>query len=159
MAIPPARSRMSRGPTCSPMLDFASPYARKLGLTLSHEDGRIVVTMPPGDGVAGRPGFLHGGAISGLLDYAAWVTVMDALEDGVRIKPVGITVDFMRGGQMEPAYAAAQIVRLGRRIANVVATAWQEDEAKPIASVRMTFLVERGLPPSPARGDRYILNN
>jgi uncharacterized protein (TIGR00369 family) len=126
------------------MPDFASPYACKLGLTLSHEDGRVVVTMPPGDGVAGRPGFLHGGAISGLLDYAAWVTVMDALDEGVRIKPIGITVDFMRGGKMEPAYAAAQIVRLGRRIANVVATAWQEDEAKPIASANLKFLIDRG---------------
>lgn len=126
------------------MPEFASPYARTLGLTLSRETGRAVVTMAPGEGVSGRPGFLHGGAISGLLDYAAWVTVMDALEDGVRIKPVGITVDFMRGGRMENAHAAAIVVRLGRRIANVVATAWQEDETKPIATATLKFLVVRG---------------
>ena len=125
------------------MTEFASPYARTLGLTLSRDSGRAIVTMAPGVSVGGRPGFLHGGAISGLLDYAAWVTVMDALDDGVRIKPVGITVDFMRGGRMEEAHASAQVVRLGRRIANVVATAWQEDEAKPIATATLKFLVVR----------------
>lgn len=125
------------------MPDFTSPYARTLGLTLSRDSGQAVVTMPPGDGVAGRPGFLHGGAISGLLDYAAWVTVMDALEDGVRVKPISITVDFMRGGKLENAHASAQITRLGRRIANVVATAWQDDAAKPIASANLKFLIER----------------
>jgi uncharacterized protein (TIGR00369 family) len=125
------------------MPDFTSPYARTLGLTLSHNSGRAVITMPPGEGVTGRPGFLHGGAISGLLDYAAWVTVMEALEDGVRVKPISITVDFMRGGRLENAHASAQIERLGRRIANVVATAWQEDETKPIASANLKFLVVR----------------
>jgi uncharacterized protein (TIGR00369 family) len=125
------------------MPEFSSPYARTLGLTMSRETGRALVTMAPGEGVSGRPGFLHGGAISGLLDYAAWVTLMDALSGEGRIKPISITVDFMRGGKLEDAHAAAQIVRLGRRIANVVATAWQEDEAKPIASANLKFLIVR----------------
>ena len=125
------------------MPDFTSPYARTLGLTLSRDSGRVVVTMAPGEGVAGRPGFLHGGAMSGLLDYAAWVALTDALDGAGRIKPISITVDFMRGGKMEDAHASAQIIRLGRRIANVVATAWQDDEAKPIASANLKFLVER----------------
>jgi uncharacterized protein (TIGR00369 family) len=125
------------------MPEFSSPYARTLGLTLSRETGRALVTMAPGEGVSGRPGFLHGGAISGLLDYAAWVTLMDSLAGEGRIKPISITVDFMRGGKLEDAHASAQVVRLGRRIANVVATAWQEDEAKPIASANLKFLIVR----------------
>ena len=124
---------------------FDSPYARTLGLTLGHRNGRPVVTMAPGTGVSGRPGFLHGGAISGLLDYAAWVTLTDALDaearGPARIKPIGITVDFMRGGKMEEAFAAATVVRLGRRIANVTATAWQDDEARPIARADLKFLI------------------
>lgn len=125
------------------MADLNSPYARLLGLTLARGDDRAVVSMPAGNGVAGRPGFLHGGAISGLLDYAAWVTLSDALEEGARIKPIAITVDFMRGGKLDTAHASAAIVREGRRIANVVATAWQDDEAKPIASANIKFLIER----------------
>lgn len=126
------------------MAEFSSPYARTLGLTVHHDADRIVVTMAPGDSVSGRPGFIHGGAIAGLLDYAAWVSLLDAIEDGARIRPIGITVDFMRGGRMEPARASARIERLGRRIANVIATAWQDDETKPIASANLKFLIERG---------------
>jgi len=125
------------------MPEFSSPYARTLGLTLTRDASRAVVTMAPGAGVSGRPGFLHGGAISGLLDYAAWVTLMDALAGEGRIKPISITVDFMRGGKLEDAHASAQVIRLGRRIANVIATAWQEDEAKPIASANLKFLIVR----------------
>jgi uncharacterized protein (TIGR00369 family) len=125
------------------MSDFASPYARTLGLTLAHEGDRIVVTMPEGDGVMGRPGFLHGGAIAGLLDYAAWATLLADLEDGAKIKPIAITVDFMRGGKPINSFASAVIVREGRRIANVIATAWQDDPAKPIASANLKFLIER----------------
>ena len=125
------------------MAEFSSPYARTLGLTVHHDGDRVVVTMAPGDGVSGRPGFIHGGAIAALLDHAAWVSLLDAIEDGARIKPIGITVDFMRGGRMEPAYASARIERLGRRVANVIATAWQDDAAKPIASANLKFLIAR----------------
>lgn len=125
------------------MAELNSPYARTLGLTVDRSGGRAVIMMPPGDGVSGRPGFLHGGAISGLLDYAAWVTVLDALDGEATIKPIGITVDFMRGGKLEPAYAAARVERLGRRVANVLTFAWQDDEDKPIASANLKFLVVR----------------
>lgn len=129
------------------MPEFSSPYARTLGLTLVCGDDGIVVTMP-GDasGVIGRPGFLHGGAIAGLLDYAAWTTLLHALDDGAAIKPIAITVDFMRGGHLVVTYASARIERLGRRIANVVATAWQDDPTKPIATATSKFMITRPEP-------------
>ena len=128
------------------MAEFRSPYAQTLGLLQRRDDARLIVTMPLSDGLLGRPAFLHGGAIAGLLDYAAWLTLLETLDEGARLKPIAITVDFMRGGKMQDTDAAATIVRLGRRIANVVATAWQEDEAKPIASANLKFLVERDSP-------------
>jgi uncharacterized protein (TIGR00369 family) len=125
-------------------IEFNSPYASVLQLTHRHDGNRRIVTMPFFDGTLGRPGFLHGGAIAGLLEYAAWTTLLDALEaDPARIKPINISVDFMRGGQMVDSYASAVIVRLGRRIANVVATAWQDDEAKPIATANLKLMLER----------------
>ena len=124
------------------MADFASPYANTLGLKLARGPDGLTVTMAASEGVIGRPGFLHGGAIAGLLDYAAWVTLMDALDSGATIKPIGITVDFMRGGKLIETYASARIERLGRRIANLVATAWQDDPAKPIATATLKFLID-----------------
>lgn len=125
------------------MAKLTSPYARTLGLTVDRSGARTIVMMAPGDGIGGRPGFIHGGAISGLLDYAAWVVLLDTIEGEARLKPIGITVDFMRGGKMELAFASAHVERLGRRVANVIATAWQDDEKKPIARADLKFLIER----------------
>ncbi|HEX8420699.1 MAG TPA: acyl-CoA thioesterase domain-containing protein, partial [Sphingomonas sp.] len=56
---------------------------------------------------------------------------------------VGVTVDFMRGGRDKPTRAAGRVTRLGGRVANVEATAWQDDPTRPIASARMNYLLVR----------------
>ena len=66
-----------------------------------------------------------------------------AEEGGGRIKPINVTVDFMRGGRDHDTLAAGIITRLGNRVANVEAVAWQDDRARPIASARMNYLIER----------------
>ena len=120
------------------------PYAELLGLTLDPEDGTTLM-MPFGDDVLGRPGFLHGGAISGLMEMAAIVALRYALADegGGRIKPINVTVDFMRGGRDKPTRSKGIVTRLGTRVANVEATAWQDDPARPIAAARMNYLIAR----------------
>ncbi len=122
------------------------PYARLLALRIQPgEDGDQIV-MPFGNDVLGRPGFLHGGAIAGLLEFAAFTALAKALgAERATMKPVTITVDYMRGGAeaLGDTYAAALIERLGKRIANVEAFAWQQDRARPIAAARINFLLER----------------
>jgi uncharacterized protein (TIGR00369 family) len=123
------------------------PYARLLDLRIVEADGGDLIVMPFGNDVLGRPHFLHGGAIAGLLEFAAFTALAKALGDEhATMKPVTITVDFMRGGAeaLGDTYAAALIERLGKRIANVEAFAWQQDRAKPIAAARINFLLERG---------------
>ena len=115
------------------------PYAELLGLTA---DG-IRLTMPGGDVVMGRPDFLHGGAIAGLLEVAAVVALRAELEDGVRIKPINVTIDFLRGGQLVDTHAEGVVTKIGRRVANVEVFAWQEDRAKPVAGARMNHLLVR----------------
>ena len=125
------------------------PYAELLGLTVAPGDGPPVLVMPFADGVIGRPGFLHGGAIGGLLEMAAIAALQHALADegaddtGARIKPVNVTVDYMRGGRDKPTYGVGIVTRLGNRVANVEAVAWQDDRAKPIAAARMNYLIVR----------------
>ena len=122
------------------------PYAGLLGATLeTGDDGAPVLAMPFADAVLGRPGFLQGGAISGLMELAAIAALMHALaaEGGGRIKPITATVDFMRGGRDRMTRAAGTITRLGSRIANVEASAWQDDRTKPIARARMNYLIVR----------------
>ena len=123
------------------------PYADLLGLTVAgNEDGAPILSMPFGHGVTGRPGFLHGGAIGGLLEMAAFAALHAAFEDDARprIKPVNVTVDYMRGGREAETFALGRVTRLGNRVANLEAHAWQEDRAKPIAVARMNVLLKRG---------------
>jgi uncharacterized protein (TIGR00369 family) len=119
------------------------PYAALLGLRAERRGGELLWIMPFGDAVVGRPGFLHGGAIAGLLEFAALGTVEEALEEGMSVKPVNVSVDFLRGGTGHDTYASAVVTRLGARIANVEAHAWQQDRAKPIAAARMNLAVRR----------------
>jgi uncharacterized protein (TIGR00369 family) len=121
-----------------------SPYARLLGVSALREGDELLWVMPFGDNVLGRPGFLHGGAIAGLLEFAALGTLFDALsDDAVRVKPINVTVDFMRGGIDHDTFASAAITRLGNRVANVEAHAWQMDRAKPIAAAHMNLMLRR----------------
>jgi uncharacterized protein (TIGR00369 family) len=122
------------------------PYAELLGLsTRRTSEGETLWVMPFREEVVGRPGFLHGGAIAGLLEFAALGTLHAALgeEEGVSVKPINVSVDFMRGGIEHDTYAAATVTRLGNRVANVEAHAWQQDRAKPIAAARMNLLLRR----------------
>ncbi|WP_085808965.1 PaaI family thioesterase [Sphingomonas sp. TZW2008] len=122
------------------------PYAELLGATLEWEDGLPVLAMPFSHAVLGRPGFVQGGAITGLIEVAAIAALRHQLaaEGGGRIKPINVTVDFMRGGRERVTRAAGTVTRLGTRIANVEAIAWQDDRTKPIAAARMNYLIVRG---------------
>lgn len=127
-------------------MDPLPPYAQLLGLSTTRDKGETLWIMPFRQEVVGRPGFLHGGAIAGLLEFAALGALHEALGEntGVTIKPINVTVDFMRGGIDHDTMAAASITRLGNRVANVEAHAWQQDRRKPIAAAHMNLLLRRG---------------
>jgi len=121
------------------------PYAALLGLSTERGAEGVVLRMPFATPVLGRPGFLHGGAIAGLLEMAGLAALYDALDDEEppKVKPINVSVDFLRGGRDHDTLAIARITRLGSRVANVSAEAWQEDRAKPIAVARMNMLLDR----------------
>ena len=121
------------------------PYAQLLEIAPVSDDDPTLLTMPSAPTVLGRPGYLHGGAIGGLLEMAAIVALRHALaaDGGGQIKPINVTVDFMRGGREKPTFARGSVTRLGGRVANVEAIAWQDDPAKPIAAARMNYLILR----------------
>jgi uncharacterized protein (TIGR00369 family) len=120
------------------------PYAQLLKLRLDEREGGPVWVMPFHDDVVGRPGFLHGGAIAGLLEIASFSALSRALgEREAEMKPITVTVDYMRAGNATETFADAVVERLGARIANVEAYAWQSDRAAPIASARLNFLLKR----------------
>ena len=124
------------------------PYAQSLDMTVSGlHDGAPLIVMPFAQKVQGRPGFLHGGAISGLLEMAAVAAIAYALRerrDEARFKQVNVTVDFMRGGTPQPTFAVGTITRMGRTMANVEARAWQDNPEKLMATATLHYLLKRG---------------
>lgn len=119
------------------------PYAQLLRLRTEQHGDALRFVMPFHDDVVGRPGYLHGGAIAGLLEFAAFTALTRAIGEDVVKKPITVTVDYMRGGTPKDTFAEAHIERLGNRMANVEAYAWQIDRDKPIAAARINFLLDR----------------
>ncbi len=127
-------------------METNSPFARTMGFGSERDsEGRIVLTMAFETNKMGRPGFLHGGAIAGMLEAVAFTTLAEALEadDNARIKPINVTVNYLRGGRDALTRARATIERLGRRVANVEAIAWQDDPENPIAIAQMNLMLQR----------------
>ncbi len=121
------------------------PYARLLDLSFEQSGGEIRLRMPYAERLVGAPGRLHGGAIAGLLEIAGMAAVIRALPEDERLprlRPVTVTVDYLRAGQTIDTWAAGEVTRLGRRVVNVISRAWQADRARPIASAHLNFLVD-----------------
>jgi uncharacterized protein (TIGR00369 family) len=119
------------------------PYAQAMGMEFAGTDnGSPLIAMDFAERAMGRPGFLHGGAIGGLLEMAGFTALEAELERqgaDVRIKPINISVEYLRGGLPERIYARGEVVRAGRRVANVRIDAWQSDRERPVASCWMNF--------------------
>jgi uncharacterized protein (TIGR00369 family) len=123
------------------------PYALAMGMRIDSidDDGAPIIAMDYSERAEGRPGFLHGGGIGGLLEMAAYAALHTALgaEDAeVRIKPVNISIEYLRAGQPQTIWATGHVLRAGRRVANVQAEAWQDDRSKPVASCWVNFLLK-----------------
>ena len=124
-------------------LGEAIPYMETLGLRVEANAGGVVLLLAAADMHVGNPWrkALHGGLIGAVLETAAIVQLI--LEPDVETlpKPINITVDYLRSGRVAETRAQARVTKLGRRVANVYASCWQDDEARPIATLSGHFLM------------------
>jgi len=122
----------------------AVPYCAFLGLTARLEGERVILQMPFDAKLIGNPIIpaIHGGVIGSLLETAAIVQTVWATRSAALPKSVDITIDYLRTGRPVTSFASATLARLGRRVVNVHATMWQEDEARPVAGLRGHFLLK-----------------
>lgn len=126
----------------NPLLDRV-PYARFLGLVTEQQGETLTVTMPFADRLIGNPMLpaLHGGSTAALLELTAVAQVALTWPRLRLPRPINVTVAYLRSGRPVDVHARARISKAGRRVAHVLAEAWQEDEAQPIASLTAHFLV------------------
>ncbi|MEI9888697.1 MAG: PaaI family thioesterase [Rhizomicrobium sp.] len=122
----------------------AVPYCAWLGVTGRVADGRVMLEMPFAAKLVGNPIIpaIHGGVIGSLLETAAIVQAVWDTKSTAFPKPVDISVDYLRTGRAVTSFASARLARQGRRVVNVHAQMWQEDETKPIAALRGHFLLK-----------------
>jgi uncharacterized protein (TIGR00369 family) len=120
------------------------PYARFLGLEGRVEEEVLTVVMPFADKLIGNPLLpaLHGGSTAALLEMTAIAQVALAYPRLRLPRPINVTVSYLRSGRPVDVLARAHISRAGRRVAHVLAEAWQEDASQPIATLVANFLLD-----------------
>lgn len=119
------------------------PYARFLGLESRQDGDLLTVTMPFAERLIGNPVLpaLHGGATAALLELTAVAQVALSYPRLRLPRPINVTVAYLRSGRPADVHARARISKAGRRVAHVLAEAWQDDQTQPIASLTAHFLV------------------
>lgn len=131
------------------------PYLSMMGFEFSLEDGDLRAVMPYREDLIGNPSLpaLHGGAIASFLESTAlmalgcariWTDDTAPAQGAVwpaTPKTIDLTIDFMRSGRPQDAYASARITRAGRRFATVHSSAWQDERERPIAEAMVHFLM------------------
>ncbi|WP_298163351.1 PaaI family thioesterase [Brevundimonas sp.] len=127
----------------TPLLDTI-PYARFLGLRTEMDGDVLTVVMPFADHLVGNPMLpaLHGGSTAAMLELTAVAQVAHTWPRLRLPRPITVTTAYLRSGKPMDVYARARISRAGRRVAHVLAEAWQEDPAQPIASLTAHFSMD-----------------
>lgn len=121
----------------------ARPYARFLGVRAELKDGAVRMALPFSPHLVGNPLIpaLHGGAVGGFLELAALAHLAATAPDAGTPRTIDVTIDYLRPARAVATYADVQVIRRGRRVANVQVTAWQSQPTSPVATLRGHFIV------------------
>lgn len=119
------------------------PYARFLGFSLEGTPDHLVGRMAFTEGHIGnaRARALHGGTLGAMMELTATCQLLTLPEIQRVPKIINITVEYLRGANTADVLARAEIIRHGRRLANVRVVAWQDDEARPVAAANTHYLL------------------
>lgn len=120
------------------------PYAKLLGMQCLRQGEDMVFRLPANRDNIGNPMLpaLHGGVIAGFMEHAAMLHLLMFMGMPHLPKIIDFSIDYLRAGHYRDTYAQCQVWRQGRRVANVAITAWQTNQAEPIATARAHFKVD-----------------
>jgi uncharacterized protein (TIGR00369 family) len=119
------------------------PYAGFLGVRAELKGDELTLILPYSEHLVGNPLLpaLHGGVVGALMELTAITQLAISSKSETFAKTIDIGVDYLRSGKPTDTYARARVVKIGRRIANVQAEAWQNERSQPIAAMHGHFLV------------------
>lgn len=121
------------------------PYARRIGVSAAPAaDGEgLVFRLDPRQGNVGNSLLpaLHGGVVAAFMETAATLDLMLAAREPRLPRVVDASIDYLRTARVVPTLARCELLREGRRLANVRVQAWQEAEDAPVATARLHFVL------------------
>lgn len=126
-----------------PLLDHL-PYARFLNLKTDVYGDEVTVVMPFSEHLIGNPMIpaLHGGSTAALLELAAMAKVSHDYPRLRLPRPINVSIAYLRVGKASDVFARAHISKAGKKVAYVTASAWQESQDKPIATLTAHFQLD-----------------
>ncbi len=118
----------------------AIPYLQFLGVE-SAGDGAYRLRF--GEHLIGNPTIpaLHGGTLGALLESVALLTSLTSARAAALPKTITLTVEYLRSAKAQDVWARAHVVKAGRRVTTLRVTAWQDDEATPVATATVHLRV------------------
>jgi uncharacterized protein (TIGR00369 family) len=122
------------------------PYAAFLGVRAELKGDELTLVLPFAQHLVGNPLLpaLHGGVVGALMELTAITQLAIASKSETFPKTIDVGFDYLRSGRPVDTYARAKVIKIGRRIANVQAEAWQGERGQPIAAMHGHFLVDEG---------------
>jgi acyl-coenzyme A thioesterase PaaI-like protein len=119
------------------------PYSSFIGAQAKVENEIVIYWLERRASNIGNPSLpaIHGGVIGGFLELSAAIEILYVLDVIVVPKVVDFSLDYLRPGRYKTIYAKCTVLRQGKKLVNVSATAWQDDPARPIATARCHFLL------------------
>ena len=119
------------------------PYSSFIGAQARVENDRVLYWLERRASNIGNPSLpaIHGGVIGGFLELSAAIEILYTLDVGQIPKVVDFSLDYLRPGRYKTIYANCTVLRQGKKLVNVTATAWQDDPQAPIATARCHFLI------------------
>lgn len=138
-----------------------SPYVQYLGVRFDRRGDELTCILPFSKKLIGNPLLpaIHGGVTSAFLEITSVVTLTwatawndieaETLDPDAEVhlprfpKTIDFTIDYLRSGLPEDAYARARITRAGRRYSSVHVEGWQDNRSKLFAQATGHFLMPK----------------
>jgi acyl-coenzyme A thioesterase PaaI-like protein len=121
------------------------PYSSFIGAQAKVEGDNVRYWLDRRPSNIGNPSLpaIHGGVIGGFLELSAAIEILYTLDVELFPKVVDFSLDYLRPGRYKTIYANCTVLRQGKKLVNVTATAWQDNPETPISTARCHFLIAK----------------
>jgi uncharacterized protein (TIGR00369 family) len=134
------------------MLRARIPYSAFLDMQLIASGGALRFRLPFRADLIGDAALpaIHGGVIAGFMECAAQLHLLLTLPERRLPKNIDFSIDYLRSGNPADCFVDCEVMRQGRRVAQVQIRCWQhergaaegtEPRARDIALARAHFLL------------------